>query len=118
GGQVTVLDLSEALYVQRGTLAGETCVVVSTLQALRRDDTEGLKVYESAGALQHHFSGLPAQAEALLERREDGSIPYSLCNVLRLWRPLVIMDEAHNARTQLSFDTLARINPSCIIEFT
>jgi type III restriction enzyme len=28
------------------------------------------------------------------------------------------MDEAHNARTQLSFDTLARFNPSCIIEFT
>ena len=45
-------------------------------------------------------------------------IPYSLCNVLRLHRPIVIMDEAHNARTQLSFDTLARFNPSCIIEFT
>ena len=28
------------------------------------------------------------------------------------------MDEAHNARTPLSFDTLARFNPSCIIEFT
>ena len=27
-------------------------------------------------------------------------------------------DEAHNARTQLSFDTLARFNPSCIVEFT
>src|SRR5687768_15579411 len=31
-GQVTVLDLAEALYVQRGTLAGETTVIVSTLQ--------------------------------------------------------------------------------------
>lgn len=28
------------------------------------------------------------------------------------------MDEAHNARTPLSFDSLARFNPSCIIEFT
>ena len=28
------------------------------------------------------------------------------------------MDEAHNARTPLSFDTLARFNPSCILEFT
>ena len=28
------------------------------------------------------------------------------------------MDEAHNARTELSFDALARFNPSCVIEFT
>ena len=36
----------------------------------------------------------------------------------RLRCPVVIMDEAHNARTQLSFDTLARFWPSCVIEFT
>lgn len=117
-GNVRVMDLTEALYVQRATLDGETVIVVSTLQALRRDDTEGLKVYEPAGALQHHFSGLTAELEAQLERREDGVIPFSLCNVLRLHRPLVIVDEAHNARTPLSFDTLARFAPSCIIEFT
>lgn len=117
-GQVHVMDLSEALYVQRNTLEGETCIIVSTLAALRVEDTEGRKVYEPAGALSHHFSGLTANLEALLEKREDGTIPHSLANVLRLWRPVVIMDEAHNARTQLSFDTLARFNPSCVIEFT
>lgn len=117
-GQVTVMDLTEALYVQRGTLAGETCIIVATLQAFRRDDPEGLKVYETNGALQHHFSGLDARLEDVLDRQQDGTIPFSLANVLRLWRPVVIMDEAHNARTALSFDTLARFNPSCIIEFT
>lgn len=117
-GKVTVLDLSESLYVQHGTLAGETVVIVATLAALRRDDTEGLKVYEPNGALQHHFTGLLPGLEAQLEKREDGTLPQSLCNVLRLWRPVIIMDEAHHARTQLSFDTLARFNPSCIIEFT
>ncbi|NLX55659.1 MAG: DEAD/DEAH box helicase family protein [Planctomycetaceae bacterium] len=118
GGLVTVMDLTEALYVTRGTLAGETCIIVATLAALRVEDTEGRKVYESSGALMDHFSGLSAELEALLERNGNGIIPYSLCNVLRLWRPVVIMDEAHNARTQLSFDTLARFNPSCIVEFT
>ena len=117
-GDVRIMDLAEALYVQRATLEGDTTVIVSTLQALRRDDTEGLKVYEPAGALQHHFSGLASELEAQLERREDGTIPYSLCNVLRLRRPLMLVDEAHNARTPLSFDTLARFNPSCIVEFT
>ena len=118
-GQVTIMDLSEvpvcpAGYADRRDLH-HRCHAGG---ALRVEDTEGRKVYEPAGVLQHHFTGLSAELEAQLEKREDGSIPYSLCNVLRLWRPVVIMDEAHNARTQLSFDTLARFNPSCIIEFT
>lgn len=117
-GEVRAMDLTEALYIQRAALEGETVVIVSTLQALRVEDTDGRKVYEPAGALQHHFTALSRELEAVLEKREDGSIIYSLANVLRLWRPLIIMDEAHNARTQLSFDTLARFNPSAIIEFT
>ena len=117
-GGVTVMDLSEALYVQRGTLDGETSVIVSTLAALRVNDTEGRKIYESAGALEHHFSGLTAEQEERLERGENSVLAFSLANVLRLRRPIVIMDEAHNARTKLSFDTLARFAPSCIVEFT
>lgn len=116
--QVRVMDLTEALYVQRSSLEGETVIIVSTLAALRVEDTDGRKIYESAGALSHHFTGLNANQEANLEKRSDGSVPPSLANVLRLWRPVIIMDEAHNARTPLSFDTLARFNPSCIIEFT
>ena len=91
---------------------------MATLAALRVEDTDGRKVYETNGALMPHFTGLSAELEALLERQPDGTLPRSLCNVLRLSRPAVIMDEAHNARTPLSFDTLARFNPSCILEFT
>jgi type III restriction enzyme len=118
GGPITVMDLAEALYVQRSVLDGETCVIISTLAALRVENTEGRKVYETAGALQHHFTGLSALLEARLERDGNGVIAYSLANVLRLRRPVVIMDEAHNARTTLSFDVLARFAPSCIVEFT
>jgi len=117
-GPVTVLDLAEALYVQRGTLDGETVVIVATLAALRVNDTEGRKIYEPAGALEHHFTALPPELLATLERRADGTPVESLANVLRLRRPVVIMDEAHNARTQLSFETLARFAPSCVVEFT
>ena len=65
----------------------------------------------------HHFDNLsPLQREELL--REDETIPYSLANVLRLRRPFVIVDEAHNSRTELAFDTLARFRPSGIMELT
>ena len=117
-GPVTVLDLAEALSVTRGTLDGETVVIVSTLAALRVTDTEGRKIYEPAGALAHHFTGLAPALLAALERREDGTPVESLANVLRLRRPVVVMDEAHNARTPLSFDTLARFAPTCVLEFT
>jgi type III restriction enzyme len=118
GGQVSVMDLAEALYATKGTLSGDTCVIVATLAALRVEDTDGRKVYETSGALMDHFSGLCDEAETLLERDANGIIPYSLCNVLRLHRPIIVIDEAHNARTPLSFDTLRRFAPSCIIEFT
>lgn len=118
GKPLTIMDLSEALYAQRGTLDGETCIIVSTLAALRVTDTEGRKIYETAGALEHHFSGLTPVQEEILERDVNGVLACSLANVLRLRRPAVIMDEAHNARTRLSFDTLARFSPSCILELT
>lgn len=117
-GSVTVMDLAEALSVQRGVLDSDTCIIVATLAAFRVEDTDGRKVYEANGALMAHFTGLSQALQDALERHEDGVAEYSLCNVLRLRRPLVIVDEAHNARTSLSFDTLAHFNPSCILEFT
>lgn len=116
-GAVTVMELSEAKSLTRATLETSTVVIVSTVQAFRREDTEGLKVYESNGALMHHFDGLsPAQRENLL--KDGDTVPCSLANVLRLRRPFVVVDEAHNNRTPLSFDTLAKFNPSGIMELT
>ncbi len=117
-GRVTVMDLTEGLYLQQGVLSGSTVIIVATLQAFRVEDKDGRKVYESAGALQHHFQNLPAEIIEKLDHDDKGVVPYSLANVMRIYRPLVVVDEAHNARTELSFDTLARFRPSAILEFT
>ncbi|MHC4839717.1 MAG: DEAD/DEAH box helicase [Planctomycetota bacterium] len=114
---VEILDVDEALNVNRPTLDGGTCILVTTLAALRRDDTSGLRVYRENGSLMSHFSGLAPHQERLLDRSPDVA-RLSLANVLRLRRPIVIVDEAHNARTVLSFDTLSRFNPSAILELT
>lgn len=116
--RIAVLDLADALYVPRGVLDGNTTIIVTTLQSLRVKDTEGRKVYESADFLLHHFDGLPGSLRALLETESAGRPLYSLANVLRMRRPVVVMDEAHNARTELTFETLTRLLPSCIVEFT
>ena len=118
GEAVSVLDVTEALYVSRADLDGTACIIIATIQSFRVEETEGRKVYDANGVLMEHFSGLdPLQVEPL-ERLEDGTPIPSLANALRLHRPIVIVDEAHNARTPLSFDTLARLKPSLIVEFT
>lgn len=57
-----------------------------------------------------------------LERIEEGSdkgkIKYSFANLLNVYRPIIIADEAHNNSTPLAYETLSRVNPSCIIEYT
>lgn len=117
-GSVRVMDVTEALYLNRATLDTETTIIVSTIQSFRVEDTEGRKVYAADGALMDHFSGIPDEIKSQLEPRADGTVIPSLANVLRLRRPIVIVDEAHNARTDLSFDTLARFRPACILELT
>ncbi len=112
------MGLLDALYLQRGILDGETVVLVATLAALRVNDTEGRRVYEQNGVLAHHFEGLASAQLSGLDCWEDGTPIQSLANVLKLRRPVVIMDEAHNARTPLTFETLLRFGPSAIIEFT
>lgn len=114
---VRVVDLQEALYLPRGVYMGETVVLVSTLAALRVEDTDGRKIYEANGTLSGFFSGGTERLSEGLDTNDAGIVP-SLANAIAVHRPVVIMDEAHNARTSLSFATLERFSPSCVIEFT
>lgn len=121
GGAITVLDLEEAKSVTRATLDTSTTVIVATRQAFQVEEEECRKVYQSSGALMHHFDNLsPTQRDELLTDGEgaERTTPYSLANVLRLRRPFVVVDEAHNSRTELAFDMLARFRPSGVMELT
>ena len=117
-GSVEVLDIDEALTVQRSVLDGATVIVVATMQAFRRKDVSALNVYKNNGALMSHFENLPSELLEVLDRRPEGDFDYSLVNVFRLRRPFIIVDEAHNARQPLAFETLKRLNPSGILELT
>lgn len=119
GRNLSILSLSEALALSRADAEGGACIIVATLQSFRIEETEGRKVYEDSGALMDHFSGLDPSQLARLDRVEGTGRPVaSLCNLLRLHRPYVIVDEAHNARSALSFRTLERLAPSLILELT
>lgn len=118
GENVRVMTVADALYAKRADYDGGAVVIVATVQTFRVGDAELRKVYEANGELMDHFTGLADGLRDALEIGPSGDPVPSLANVMRLRRPMVIVDEAHNARTDLSFDTLARLKPSLIVEFT
>lgn len=117
-GAVEVVTIEEALRLSRAAIEGHTVVIVSTIQAFRVEDTTGRKVYDQNGAFAEHLLNVPSGRLPDLLPGADGKPKPSLVNMLRLRRPIVIVDEAHNARTDLSFSTLGNVRPSCIVEFT
>src|SRR5690606_20839099 len=82
--------------------------------------------------LARHFQGLTPQQEARLDRVTEADIlaqPYltkadigrvkaSVANWLALHSPLIVVDEAHNNRTDQAFRTLQNLLPACVIELT
>ncbi|MGH8224518.1 MAG: DEAD/DEAH box helicase, partial [Woeseiaceae bacterium] len=107
-GQMNVIDLEEALAVQPATLQTANTVLVATMQAFKQGDAASYRVYRQNGALMPHFDGVRQ------EQKGEGS----LADVIRLWRPFVVVDEAHNQGTPLASETLRRFDPSCILELT
>ena len=58
------------------------------------------------------------QNQTYLTTADLGRVKTSLANWLYLQKPIVIVDEAHNNRTEKSFTTLKRLNPAGVIELT
>lgn len=121
GNQVLVLDVADFTQIRPQDIKGKAVILVGTMQTLRVDNTEGRKVYSHHEDLESHFVNVPKTLEGLEKIEEGagkGTIKYSFRNLLALHRPLVIVDEAHNATSKLSVEVMQRINPACIIEFT
>ena len=117
-GPVEIKTIDDALQMRRAEADGKTIVIVSTIQSFRVENTDARKVYGNNGCYPEFFQNLAPALLADLEKGPDGQPVPSLANVLRLRRPVVIVDEAHNARTDLSFSMLGKISPACIVEFT
>ncbi len=116
---VEILKVDEARSIQKGTLQSNTTIIISTFASWRVDKTEGRKVYEQNGSLSSHFEHLKTKKTLNLEKINGSDFPvHSLANVVYLNNPIFIIDEAHNARTELTFEVIKRLNPACIIEYT
>ncbi|ECI4150693.1 DEAD/DEAH box helicase family protein [Salmonella enterica] len=130
--KVRVCDLESLVTVGPHEVGIHAIIIVATIQAFRVADTTQRNVYSFDESLVHHFDGVTTTqfptldiikesdliAQSFLTQADLGKIKASLANWLHLHNPIIIVDEAHNSRTQNSFETLKRFNPSAIVELT
>src|SRR5664280_2420683 len=120
-GRVRVFEISEIENIRPADIAQGVCLVVATIQTLRVEKTDSRDVYAHKESLEDHFTRLNVNLtglETIAEGPNADKVKYSFANLMMIHHPMVIVDEAHNARTGLSFDALRRVSPSCIVELT
>ncbi|MEA0970610.1 putative restriction endonuclease subunit R [Candidatus Megaera venefica] len=117
-GKFKVFDIADFRQIRPQDISDSICIVISTFASLRFKDTEGRKAYDHDENLEPHFRAIIPSSPEGMDKSEDGKIKFSFANLLNWHRPLVIVDEAHNAKTPLSIDVLRRINAVCVIEYT
>ena len=134
GGKTLILDKNDRFTWQ--DVQDNVCVMLLMLQSSNRDNKETLRIFRDSGKFESFFPEIddyiandkflrstPNLEVAGLDSSETDviqgiSIKHSLGNVLRLCRPIVIIDEGHRATTQLALNTLNNLNPSFILELS
>jgi superfamily II DNA or RNA helicase len=114
---VKIFSNEEALTIRKEDIEHNLCIIISILDAFRKEKTlqKKYKVYQENGALINHFENV--EESRVLEKDESGVIK-SLANVVRLNNPLIVIDEGHRTKTELSINFLKDLNPSFVIEYT
>ena len=132
GERVRVCALDDLATVGPQEVGSSAVVIVATIQSFNVKDKTIRTVYSFDESLAPYFQGLTPQQEARLDRVTEADIaaqPYltasdlgrvksSLANWLTLHQPIVVVDEAHNNRTEQAFRTLRELHPACVIEMT
>lgn len=137
GGRVKLLEKGDAFTVR--DVEGQLCVMLLMLPSAARQSKEALRMFRDSGKFTSFF---PAEDDSTANQKllevvrnldendladmgwGDGIVPgsrsikQSLGNVLRLLRPVVIVDEGHKAYSDTARDTLCGFNPRFIVELS
>lgn len=88
------------------TVQENLSIFVLSFDSLRAKKKEDRKVYQENGNLQSFEHDLADKEEI------------TLMNVIQSLNPVVVVDESHNAETDLSVEMLTNLNPSFILDLT
>src|SRR5690554_1291523 len=106
-------DLLQGSNFNPTVVKEQLSIFVMSFSSLRARNKEDRKVYQENGQLASFVSHY-ASREHLLEGIDDTA----LINVIRSLNPVLVVDESHNAESDLSVDMLKNLNPSFILDLT
>jgi type III restriction enzyme len=114
-----------AVYEKRDLLMGagfsydtaqeQLSIVVMSFDSLRARNKEDRKIYQENGNLASFLQPDQGDPGDWLLPEHDAS---ALINVIRRLRPVVVVDESHNAESQLSVEMMTNLNPDFILDLT
>lgn len=114
--QIEIYNKTQLLAAENfspAEVAEQLSILVLSYDSFRTSNKDGRKAYQQNGQLQQFVAHFHDDEEFL--RGADES---SLIQVIRHYKPVVIVDESHHATTDLSLDMLQNFNPSFILELT
>jgi type III restriction enzyme len=106
-------DLLQGSNFNPTVVKEQLSIFVLSFASLRAKNKEDRKVYQENGQLES-FVPQYANRKHLLEDVDDTA----LINVIRSLHPVLVVDESHNAESDLSIDMLKNLNPSFILDLT
>ena len=106
-------DLLQGSNFNPTVVSEQLTVVVMSFSSLRSRKKEDRKVFQENGQLAGFVSQYKDDSHLLPEVDET-----ALINVIRSLNPVVVVDESHNAESDLSVDMLKNLNPSFVLDLT
>ena len=116
GGRVTVYSKQELLSGQNFNITAvmeQLSIMVLSYDSFRGRSNEALKAYRENSSLAPMAKAL-GKPQQPIEKADDTA----LFQVINQLSPLVIVDESHHARSELSLDMLKDFNPCFVLELT
>ncbi len=106
-------DVLQGAGFNADTVKEQLSVVVMSFDSLKATNKENRKAFQENGYLASFLNDDSEVVEPL-----EGTDPSALINVMRGLKPVVVVDESHNAESTLSVDMLRNLNPSFIFDLT
>lgn len=115
-GRVQIYEKADVLQgagFNADTVREQLSIVVMSFDSLKATNKENRKAFQENGYLASFLNDDSEIVESL-----EGTDPSALINVMRSLKPVVVVDESHNAESTLSVDMLRNLNPNFIFDLT
>ena len=107
-------DLLMGAGFSADTVSEQLSIIVMSFGSLKAKNKEDRKIFQDNAYLASFAANEVDKNELLL----TGYDATALINVIRGLEPIVIVDESHNAETELSVEMLVNLNPHFIFDLT